>query len=138
MGEYLVSDAGIFFATEGRQRNDLVGESGACTDDTVVLDWARFECRAATFRFEVEMRVGPILIDPLPNPSPGSEESHDIALAPTEIDGVRLKVIEWVPPEPVEPPPGPPPGPPVDSTDTPPPPPPPVDPPPVDSSGVSG
>jgi hypothetical protein len=125
MGEYLVRDVGSWWAVEGSQRNDLTGSSGACTDDTVTFDWARFECRAARFRFEFDMRVEPIRFDPLPAAPGGPEGSHDIAMESTEIDGVRLEVMEWVPPAP----------PPVDPGEPPPPPPPP--PPPVDSTGVS-
>jgi len=124
MGEYLVNDAGIYYAVEGTQSNDLIGSGGACTDDTATFDWARFECRAARFRFEFDMRVEFLRIDPLPNPASNPpEESHDIAMSSTEIEGVRLEVVEWAPPAPpvdslpVDPPPGPPPGPPpVDST----------------------
>jgi hypothetical protein len=138
LGEYLVDDAGIYFAVQGTQSNDLLASDGACTEDTITLDWARFECEAARFRFGFEMLVdllGPEPRDPI--------ETHDIAMNSTEIGGVRLEVVEWVPPEPppvpVDPPPGPPPGPPpVDSVPEPPPPQPdPVDPlpspPPVDS-----
>ena len=120
MGEYLVRDVGSWWAMEGSQSNDLTGSSGACTDDTITFDWARFSCRAARFRFEFDMRVEPLRFDPLPDPSGGPEGSHEIALTSTEIDGVRLEVVEWVPPSPPEPPVDPPPAPP-----------------PVDSSGVS-
>jgi hypothetical protein len=114
MGEYLVRDVGSWWAVEGSQQNDLTGSSGACTEDVVTFDWARFECRAARFRFEVAMRVEQLRIDPLPDPSGGPFEGHDISLGSTEIDGVRLEVLEWTPPapppaEPVDPPPGPPP-----------------------------
>ena len=143
MGEYLVDDEGIFFAVEGRQRNDLTGSAGECTDDTVTLDWARFECRAAQYRFEFDMRAEMMRIDPSGEVS-GEGESHELSMSSTAVDGVRLEVIEWVPPapppDPVDPPPGPPPGPPPpDSTVVPPAPPPlpPPGPPPVDSTGVS-
>jgi hypothetical protein len=137
LGEYLVDDEGVFFAVEGTQRNDLTGSAGQCTDGTVTLDWARFECQAAQFRFEFDMRAELLRIDPLPNPPGG--ESHELAMSATTIDGVRLEVIEWVPPAPppvpTDPPPLPPPG---DSTGVPPgPPPEPPGPPPVDSTGVT-
>ncbi len=118
LGEYLVRDVGSWWAVEGTQSNDLTGGSGACTEDTATFEWARFECRTAQFRFELDMRVEPLRIDPLPDPSGGPEGSHEISLASTVIDGVRLEVLESVPPpqpEPVDPPPGPPPVPPVDS-----------------------
>jgi hypothetical protein len=120
MGEYLVRDVGSWWAMDGSQSNDLTRSSGACTDDTITFDWARFSCGAARFRFEFGMRVEPLRFDPLPDPSAGPEGSHEIALTSTEIDGVRLEVVEWVPPPPptpVDPPPGPPP---VDSTGVPP------------------
>lgn len=130
LGEYLVDDKGVFFAVEGTQSNDLVGASGACTEDMATIDWARFECRAARFRFAFDMRAEAMRIDPLPDPSGGSPGSYELAMAATEIDGVRLEVAEWVqpelPPGPVDPPP-------VDTVGPPPPPPPPG-PPPVDST----
>jgi hypothetical protein len=137
LGEYLVGKTGVFYAVEGSQSNDLTGSAGACTDDTVTLDWARFECRAARFRFEFDMRVEMIRFDPLPSPTPEDGESHELAMSATAIDGVRLEVVEWTPPPlPVDPPPGGPP--PVDTTGVPPPPPPepPPGPPPIDSTGV--
>ena len=126
MGEYLVRDVGSWWAVQGTQSNDLTGSSGACTEDTVTFDWARFECRAARFRFEVDMRVGEMRIDPLPDPSGSPGAAHEISLGPAEIAGVRLEVTQWTPPAPPPvdtlepppaPPPGPPPGPPVDSTE---------------------
>ena len=130
IGEYLVRDEGSWWAVEGSQSNELVGSAGACTEDTVTFDWARFQCEGARFRFAVEMRVEAMRYDPAtgwnPNQGPGAEGpegSHDISLASTEIDGVRLEVVEWVPP----------PLPPPDSLPIDPPP---VDPPPVDSTGV--
>ena len=123
LGEYLVDDAGIYFAVEGTQSNDLLGSAGPCTEDTIILDWARFECEGARFRFGFDMLVD--LLAPEPR---DPIETHDLAMSSTEIAGVRLEVIEWVPPEP---PPVPVDPPPVDSVPEPPPPQPdPVDPPP--------
>jgi hypothetical protein len=148
LGEYLVGETGVFYAVEGSQTNDLTGSAGACTEDTVTLDWARFECQAARFRFEFDMRVEMMRFDPLPGPTPEDGASHELAMSATAIDGVRLEVVEWVPPPiPVDPPPGPPPDttsvppvpppPPVDTTGVPPVPPPAPPPgPPVDSTGV--
>jgi hypothetical protein len=134
MGEYLVGDEGMFFAVEGTQSNDVVRSGGACTEDVATIDWARFACRAARFRFAVDMRVDEMRIDPFPVPE-GSGESHTIAMGSTDIAGVQLEVVEWVPPPlPVDTFPVPPP------VDTVPVPPPPVDtvpvPPPVDSAGT--
>jgi hypothetical protein len=137
LGEYLV-ETGVYHAIEGSQSNDLTGSVGACTEDTVTLDWARFECQAAGFRFEFDMRVELMPIDPR-FPIPGGLESHELAMSATALGGVRLEVVEWVPPEPppdpVDPPPGPPP---VDTTGVPPAPPrePLPGPPPGDSTGV--
>lgn len=119
MGEYLVRDVGSWWAVEGTQSNDLTGSSGSCTEDTVTLDWARFECRAARFRFAFDMRVEQMRIDPLPDPSGGPADGHDLSLGSTEIEGVRLEVMEWVPP-PLPPLPTEPPTEPVDSTSVPP------------------
>jgi hypothetical protein len=148
LGEYLVGETGVFYAVEGSQSNDLTGSTGACTEDTVTLDWARFECQAARFRFDFDMRVEMLRFDSRSPLLPGGE-SHELAMGATAVDGVRLEVVAWVPPPiPVDPPPGPPPDttsvppvpppPPVDTTGVPPlpPPAPPPGPPPVDSSGV--
>jgi hypothetical protein len=121
IGEYLVRDVGSWWAVEGSQANDLAGSAGSCTSDEVTFDWARFSCDAAQFRFEFDMRVERMRYDPATGWDPGSEgdaeEDHALALAATEVAGVRLEVIQWAPP------------------------PPPVDPiptePPVDSTGVS-
>ena len=133
LGEYLVDDRGVFFAVEGTQSNDLVASSGACTEDTATFDWARFECRAARFRFAFDMTAEALRIDPLPDPSGGSPGSYELSMAATEIRGVRLEVTDWVTPEP---PPGPVEPPPVDTVGPPPPQPPPPGPPPVDSTGT--
>jgi len=120
LGEYLVDEVGIFYAVEGTQSNDLAGSAGECTEDAVTLDWARFECQAAQYRFEFDMRAEMLRIDPLPSPTPAGAEVHELALGATTIGGVRLEVVEWIPPDPppipVDPPPGGPPGPPIDST----------------------
>ena len=100
LGEYLVGEAGVFYAVEGTQSNDLTGSAGECTEDTVTLDWARFECQAAQYRFEFDMRTEMVRIDPLPSPTPAGAESHELALGATTIGGVRLEVAEWLPPDP--------------------------------------
>jgi hypothetical protein len=125
IGEYLVRDVGSWWAVEGSQANQLLGSAGACTSDRVTFDWAVFGCDAARFRFEFTMRVERMRYDPATGWDPGSggepgdaEEDHALALGTSEIAGVRLEVIEWVPP----------PLPPVDPIPTEPP---------VDSTGVS-
>ncbi len=126
IGEYLVRDVGSFWAVEGTQTNALAGAAGSCTEDRTTFDWAEFSCEAARFRFEFRMRVEAARYDPAtgwdPGAGPGAEQSHELALGSSEVKGVRLRVIAWVPPPPPDPLP---PGEPV-----------PV-PPPVDSTGVS-
>jgi hypothetical protein len=126
IGEYLVRDVGSWWAVEGSQANQLLGISGDCTDDRVTFDWAEFSCEAAGFRFEFDMRVERMSYDPATGWRPGAEggpadapDSHTLALASSEIAGVKLEVVAWRPP----------PLPPIDPTDPPPPP--------VDSTGVS-
>jgi hypothetical protein len=126
IGEYLVRDVGSWWAVEGSQSNELLGLSGNCTDDRVTFDWAEFSCEAARFRFAFDMRVERMSYDPATGWRPGAEggaddaaESHTLALASSEIAGVKLRVVAWRPP----------PLPPVDPIDPPPPP--------VDSTGVS-
>jgi hypothetical protein len=122
IGEYLVRDVGSWWAVEGTQANELLGQAGDCTDDRVTFDWADFSCEAARFRFEFAMRVERMRYDPVtgwdPGPDGGADdftESHTLALGSSEIAGVRLKVIAWNPPPlpPIDPIPG---EPPVDST----------------------
>ena len=111
LGEYLVGDEGMWFAVEGSQSNELVQSGGSCTDDRATFDWAEFECETASFGFEFTMRVQPLRILPAPGGEtpPESGGEHAIAMAGTRVDGVRLRVVAWVPPPPPEP--GPPPGP---------------------------
>jgi hypothetical protein len=127
MGEYLVRDAGSWWAVEGSQTNALLEIAGACTADRATFDWAEFRCDAALLRFEFRMRVEPLRYDPAtgwdPGPEPaegGPEGSHDLALGSSDVAGVRLTVVAWTPP----------PLPPGEPR--------PVDPPPVDSTGVAG
>jgi hypothetical protein len=125
IGEYLERDVGNWWAVEGTGSNSLESSSGACTEDETTFQWARFSCRGARYRFDFDMRVARMSYDPATGWKPGEAGPHDppetreIALASTEIAGVRLEVIEWAPP----------PIPPVDPAPPPPPP--------VDSSGVS-
>jgi hypothetical protein len=122
MGEYLVRDVGSWWAVEGEQTNGLEELTGSCTADRATFDWAEFDCAAARFRFEFTMRVEPVRYQPLTGvaggdpASGGPEGSHALALATSEVDGVRLTVVAWTPPPlpPGEPPPNPP-GP-IDST----------------------
>jgi len=121
MGEYLVRDQGAWYAVEGSETNSLQDANGACTADRASFDWAEFRCEAARFGFEFRMRVEPLRIVPLedpatggmpgPMPGPGSppaqpQGDHVLAMAASDVDGVRLMVVAWMPP-PV-PPPGPP------------------------------
>jgi len=133
MGEYLVEDQGIWFAVDGSQTNELAASGGACTSEHASFDWAEFHCEAARFAYQFTMRVEPILMPGPPTPvaegqtplmgsgpAGGPAGEHAIAMARSEVDGVRLGVVSWAPP-PMPPAPGPvpPPGPlPPDSTVT--------------------
>ena len=97
MGEYLVDDEGIFFAVEGRQRNDLTGSAGECTEDTVTLDWARFECRAAQYRFEFDMRAEMMRIDPSAVPPPSADEALQKALEAAQKKSPAMKNLQSIP-----------------------------------------
>jgi hypothetical protein len=129
MGEYLVDNAGVWFAVEGSQTNELTRSGGDCTADQATFDWAEFRCEEARFGYRFTMRLEPLLVvggPPTPAPGgmgPGGTEpltdsdpgggaggEHVIALARSEVDGVRLTVVAWAPPpvppgpEPVPPP----------------------------------
>ena len=120
MGEYLVDNEGIWFAVEGSQTNELVGSGGACTADQATFDWAQFRCEGARFGYQLTMRLEPLqVVGGPPTPAPGGVDSltvsdpasgpegeHTIAMARSEVDGVRLTVVSWAPP-PVPVPPGP-------------------------------
>jgi hypothetical protein len=112
MGEYLVRDVGSWYAVEGSQSNALLELSGSCTQAHATFDWAEFSCQAARLRFEFAMRVEPVRYEPLmERGSMGSPEGgHELSLAATDVDGVRLVIEAWTPP-PLPPPD--PPGPPV-------------------------
>jgi hypothetical protein len=104
-GEYLVRDIGSWYSVEGSQSNDLEGSGGACTAPRATFDWAEFDCEAARFRFELDMRVEPLRYELLALWAPGSgpppnlaEGRHTIALASSAVDGVRLRVAAWTPP----------------------------------------
>ena len=115
MGEYLVRDAGSWWAAEGEQHNALAARTGACTAERATFDWAEFSCSAARFQFDFSMRVEPLRYEPLTqstarhDPAAGSVEgSHVLQMSPSNVNGVRLTVIAWTPPSfPPAPPPGP-------------------------------
>jgi len=119
MGEYLVRDVGSWWAVEGRQSNALLDIVGSCTADHATFDWAVFGCEAARLRFDFSMRVEPVRYEPLMGRlSLGDPEgTHELSMAASDVDGVRLTIEAWTPP-PLPPPTEPPPGPPVpiDST----------------------
>lgn len=120
MGEYLVDHEGIWFAVEGSQTNELVGSGGDCTAEQATFDWAQFRCEGARFGYRFTMQLEPVMVvGGPPTPAPGGPDSltvsdpisgpegqHAIAMARSEVDGVRLRVIAWAPP-PVPPGPGP-------------------------------
>ena len=118
MGEYLVRDVGSWWAVKGSQANALEEQAGSCTSERATFDYVEFDCAAARFRFEFDMRVEPVRYQPLmDSSSTGPAGDHRLALSSVALDGVRLTAVAWTP-RPL-PPPGPP-GPPV----------------PVDSTGV--
>jgi hypothetical protein len=105
IGEYLVRDAGTWFAVEGSQTNALEDSGGACSSDHATFDWAEFSCLATRLRFEFAIRVEPLRAVPLPEPLPEEtpppdqpEGDHAIAMTATSVDGVRLTVVGWTPP----------------------------------------
>ena len=120
MGEYLVRDVGSWYAFEGNQANALEGITGACTDDRATIDWAEFDCEAAKLRFEFSMTVEPVNWERLTGLAPipsRPEGNHPVAMASSNVDGVRLTWVAWTPPPVPEPWPGPGPDPiPADST----------------------
>jgi hypothetical protein len=124
MGEYLVRDVGSWWAVEGTQANTMEDITSACTDRRATFDWAEFECDAARLRFEFSMRVEPLRWEPLtgmPDPPGGPEGSHELSMASSAVDGVKLTWVAWTPPPLPEPWPEPGPGPdpvPPDSTPT--------------------
>lgn len=109
MGEYLVSGAGMWWATEGEQANELLQQGGSCTDANPELDWAVFECSVARIGFRFTMRVEALRWEPLTGTAdPGDLPPHEISMAATEIEGVRLLLVEWRFPDPPPPEPWPP------------------------------
>jgi hypothetical protein len=119
MGEYLVRDVGSWWAVEGTQANALEQEAGSCTSERASFDYVEFECAAARFRFEFDMRVEPVRYQPLMDSSSTAPQGdHRLALGSTPVDGVRLTAVAWtprpLPPSGLPPAPGPPV--PVDST----------------------
>lgn len=120
LGEYLVAGAGVWWATEGEQENELLQSGGACTEANPVLDWAEFECTTADIGFRFTMRVEHLLWEPLTGTvDPATLPPHEIAMPASDVAGVRLLLVAWYPPDPLPPDPGPlPPGepPPSDST----------------------
>jgi hypothetical protein len=111
LGEYLVRDAGSWWAVEGSQANVLEEVSGACTDEKATFDWAEFACEAARLRFEFSMRVEPLRYERLTgvvDPPNGPEGNHALSMASSPVDGVRLTWTAWTPPAlPPQPEPGP-------------------------------
>jgi hypothetical protein len=110
-GEYMVRDVGSWWATGGTQANGLEAEGGACTDDRVTFGWAEMACDAVSLRFEFSMEVEAATWEYLAggerSPS-GATGTHQISMPSTVIEGVRLAVLAWAPPEPEPLPPPPP------------------------------
>ena len=108
IGEYLVGEAGAWYAVEGSQANTLESSGGDCTAARASFDWAEFACEAARLQFGFRMRVESLWWPGAPTPltgTPGTPASpddpaghHTIAMTETSVDGVRLSVIAWAPP----------------------------------------
>jgi hypothetical protein len=101
MGEYLVRDVGSWYATGGSHSNDLLQSGGDCTARRATIDWAEFECATAQLRLQFSMGVDPVRYVPLngvAEPPGGPEGHHAISMAASEVDGVRLTWVAWVPP----------------------------------------
>lgn len=110
-GEYLVRGVGSWWARQGTQSNGLGGEGGACTEDRIGFGWAELGCRLASLRFEFSMEVAAATWEygPAGERAPSDASgTHQIAMAATVIEGVRLTVLGWTPPEPEPSPPPPP------------------------------
>lgn len=120
LGEYLVAGAGVWWATEGEQENELLQSGGACTEAHPVLDWAEFECTTADFGFRLTMRVEHLHWELLTGtPDPGTLPPHETAMPASDVAGVRLRLVAWHLPDPPPPDPGPlPPGEPAPSDST--------------------
>ena len=88
MGEYLVEDAGTWYAVEGSQSNALEASGGSCSADRATFDWAEFRCEAARFRFEFSMRVEALRYPGPPTPVAGMPGSPlESAGGPCDHDG---------------------------------------------------
>lgn len=102
-GEYLVRSVGSWWARSGSQANSLESEGGACSDARVTFGWAELACEKVRLRFEFDMEVEAATWEYLAtgerSPS-GASGTHRIALPGAVIDGVRLTVLAWTPPEP--------------------------------------
>ncbi len=102
-GEYLVRGVGSWWAVSGSQSNDLEREGGACTEPRVSFGWAELGCTLARFRFEFAMEAEAAVWEYLATgerAASGATGSHALAMASTAVDGVRLGVLSWTPPDP--------------------------------------
>jgi Intracellular proteinase inhibitor len=110
-GEYIVRDVGSWYVRQGTQSNSIEGEEGTCSDSRVTFDWAELGCELASFRFAFDMDLEPAYWEyratGTRNPSAATGD-HRIVMSPTAVDGVRLRVLAWTPPEPEPMPPLPP------------------------------
>jgi hypothetical protein len=108
MAEYFVRDEGFWWSVEGTQENTLEQDGGACSDDTVTLEWASFQCEAIAVRFQFAMTVERFIVVPLDGWSPRDSlppapepQSRRISMDPASVKGVRLSLLEWTLPTPV-------------------------------------
>ncbi|MBX6333710.1 MAG: hypothetical protein IRY91_17840 [Gemmatimonadaceae bacterium] len=100
LGEYFVRNEGLWFAVSGKQSNALLAHGGACTADTMAVDWAHFTCERATIQFSFSMHVVPAHILFLGSYTGPERPPHDLAMSTTTIAGVHLTFGAWAPPPP--------------------------------------
>ena len=100
-GEYFELPDGWWQATQGTEANSLIALNGNCTSDTLVLEWAKFTCQRARIAFEVSMTVEPGAFcgfGEIGTTSPRSQHTHKVEMRSHELEGVRLRLVDFEPP----------------------------------------
>lgn len=99
-GEFFQISDGWWQATQGSEANSLISMNGACTSDTLVLEWARFTCQRAQIAFEMSMTVEPGAFcgfGEIGATSPRATHSHKVVMSPQAVEGVRLRLLAFEP-----------------------------------------
>jgi len=99
-GEYFQASDGWWQATQGSEANSLISMNGACTSDTLVLEWAKFTCERAQIAFEVSMTVEPGAFCGFGETgatSSRANHSHKVAMSSQAVEGVRLRLVDFEP-----------------------------------------